>query len=80
VAPRHRTSAIGEDGMAERRYSDRDVAFILKRAVALEERQSEVESRHGVTLRDLKEIAKEVGIDPARVDEAATELDHQGSR
>jgi hypothetical protein len=66
--------------MAERRYSDQDVAFILKRAAALEERRSQVESPRGITLRDLREIAQEVGIDPALVDEAAAELDHQGSR
>ena len=66
--------------MSERRYSDRDVAFILKRAVALDDEKAPVESRHGITLPDLREIAEEVGIDPAMVDQAAEELNRQGSR
>ena len=66
--------------MAERRYSDRDVAFILKRAVALEDQGTQVETRHGITLPDLREIAQEVGIDPTMVDRAAEELNRQGSR
>jgi DNA-binding transcriptional regulator YhcF (GntR family) len=66
--------------MSERRYSDRDVAFILKRAVALDDEKAPVETRHGITLPDLREIAQEVGIDPAMVDQAADELNRQGSR
>ena len=66
--------------MSERRYSDRDVAFILKRAVALDDEKAPVETRHGITLPDLREIAQEVGIDPAMVDRAAEELNRQGSR
>jgi DNA-binding transcriptional regulator YhcF (GntR family) len=66
--------------MSERRYSDRDVAFILKRAVALDDEKAPAETRHGVTLPDLREIAGEVGIDPAMVDQAAEELNRQGSR
>jgi hypothetical protein len=66
--------------MSERRYSDRDVAFILKRAVALDDEKAPVETRHGITLPDLREIAQEVGIDPAMVDQAAEELNRQGSR
>lgn len=66
--------------MSERRYSDQDVAFILKRAVALDDEKAPVETRHGITLPDLREIAQEVGIDPAMVDQAAEELNRQGSR
>jgi DNA-binding transcriptional regulator YhcF (GntR family) len=66
--------------MSERRYSDRDVAFILKRAVALDDEKVAVETRHGITLPDLREIAQDVGIDPAMVDQAAEELNRQGSR
>ncbi len=66
--------------MSERRYSDRDVAFILKRAVALDDEKTTVETRHGITLPELREIAREVGIDPATVDQAAEELNRRGSR
>ena len=66
--------------MAMRRYSDRDIAFILKRAVELDEEKRRIEPGHGVTLQDLREIAQEVGIDPGMVEQAATELDQERSR
>ena len=65
--------------MAVRRYSDRDVALILKRAVELEDQRPQPESRLGVTLQDLREIAEGAGIDPSMVDAAAAELDRRGS-
>jgi hypothetical protein len=65
--------------MAVRRYSDREIAFILKRAVDLDEEKRRIEPGHGVTLEDLREIAKDVGIDPATVEMAATELDQHRS-
>jgi hypothetical protein len=66
--------------MAMRRYSDREIAFILKRAVDLDEEKRRVEPGHGITLQDLREIARDVGIDPAMVEQAATELDQVRSR
>jgi hypothetical protein len=66
--------------MAMRRYSDRDIAFILKRAVELDDQKRLIEPSQGVTLADLREIARDVGIDPSTVEQAATELDHDKSR
>ena len=65
--------------MAVRRYSDREIAFILKRAVELDEEKRKIEPGHGVTLQDLREIARDVGIDPTMVERAATELDQARS-
>lgn len=60
--------------MTERRFTDQDVALILRRAVDLD-RESGRESRgRGLSLEDLREIAVEVGVDPAMVSRAAEEL------
>ena len=66
--------------MALRRYSDHDVALILRRALELEEQRPRPDVPDGVTLADLREIAREVGIDPRMVEKAAAELDVSGSR
>lgn len=66
--------------MSLRRYSDHDVALILRRALELEEQRSRPEVPDGVTLADLREIAREVGIDPSMVEKAASELDVSGSK
>ncbi|MEQ9399215.1 MAG: hypothetical protein RJQ04_08575 [Longimicrobiales bacterium] len=58
-----------------RRFSDEEVARILRSAADLQERSSAhggVGSR-GLTLDDLRQVAAEVGIDPRFVDAAATE-------
>ncbi len=67
-----------------RRYGDKEVGLILKRAADLqrEEPASEVEGA-GLSLAELEEIAAEVGIDSRHIGRAATELDavasHSGS-
>jgi len=66
--------------MSLRRYSDHDVALILRRALELEEERVRPDVPDGVTLTDLTQIAREVGIDPAMVEKAAAELDVDGSR
>jgi len=55
------------------RYSDREVAQILRRAVALQEKQGAGTGR-GLSLEEMKEVAREVGVDPRFVVEAAHTL------
>lgn len=57
--------------MTERRYDEKEVALILRNAA---------ESRvggEGLSLRELKQIAAEVGIDPAAVEAAAGAIDRR---
>ncbi len=58
------------DHEAERRYTEQEVGLVLQRAAEIEERGSEAVAPHGVTLRELREIAREVGIRPEVIDEA----------
>ncbi len=64
----------------ERRYSEEEFGLILKRAIELDTRRSSLPQRApappvlppgGLTLREIQEIAAEVGVSPARVLEAA---------
>ena len=63
--------------MTERRFTDKEVALILRRASDLETRASSaaVASGRGLTLSDLREIAAEAGIDPELVSRAVTEME-----
>jgi hypothetical protein len=65
---------------SERRYSDKELALILK--LAAERSASSSESGgYGLTLAEIQQIAADAGIDPQHVIEAATALDTQhGSR
>ena len=58
--------------VTERRYDEEEVAIILQRAA-----ESRVGSAEGLTLAQLKEIAADVGIDPAAVEAAAGSLDRR---
>jgi hypothetical protein len=57
----------------DRRFSDREVREILERAVRKTTSRELVRSG-GHSLSDLKAIAREVGIDPHRLEEAAREV------
>ena len=63
--------------MTERRFTDRQIGLILKRAVELEETSSSgaLPSARGLTLGELQEIAVEAGINPAMVGRAAAEME-----
>jgi hypothetical protein len=63
--------------MTERRFTDKEVALILRRAADLETRTSStaLASARGLTLSDLREIAAEAGIDPDLVSRAVTEME-----
>lgn len=57
-----------------RRFTDREVALILKRATDLEETDAP-ESAGGLSLDDLREIAREVGISSNAIERAVASLD-----
>jgi hypothetical protein len=65
--------------MTERRYGEDEVREILSLATTGDARdQSQVTESAGLTLHDLKRIGQEVGIDPARIADAASKLDTRG--
>jgi hypothetical protein len=57
--------------MTERRYNDEEVALILREASQVQEGEGRGE---GLSLAQLKQIATEVGLDPAAVEAAARRL------
>lgn len=57
-----------------RRFTDREVALVLKRASDLDEAESP-EAAGGLSLHDLREIAREVGISPSAIDRAVASLE-----
>lgn len=62
--------------MTERRYSDEEVALILREASEVQEGGRRAGTESGLTLAQLKEIAGEVGLDPSSVESAALRLIH----
>ncbi len=58
-------------------YSDQETSAILKRAGEMQATQSPEET-HGLSLDELQQIAKEVGLDPNFVAAAAAELENAG--
>jgi hypothetical protein len=67
----------GGNPMTERRFTDREVALILRRSVEIEERSQskDLPAARGLTLKELQEVAGEVGLDPTVVSRAAAELE-----
>ena len=67
--------------MTDRRFTDREIGLILKRAVELEESSPTkgLSIARGLSLTELQEIAREAGIDPGMVGRAVTELDGRRS-
>ena len=56
-----------------RRFTDREVATVLRKAVEIDERRGR-EAGQALSLEDLREIAREVGISPGAMDEAVRAL------
>jgi len=56
-----------------RRFTDQEVALVLKRAAEVEERRA-LSSAKGLTLAELQDIAREVGLSPEAIAEAVTGL------
>jgi hypothetical protein len=63
--------------MTNRRFTDKEVALILRRASDLEKQSSStaLSKDAGLTLEELKEIAEEAGIDPGLVGRAVAEME-----
>jgi hypothetical protein len=60
-----------EPPIDERRFTDREIREILQRAVEKGPADALSANRGGLSLAELKAIGKEVGIDPARLEDAA---------
>ncbi|MEO8563478.1 MAG: hypothetical protein ABI601_15470 [bacterium] len=58
-----------------RRFSEKEVAHIIKRASELQQEEAPAESTNGMSLAELEQVAREAGLDPALVRRAATDLD-----
>lgn len=58
-----------------RRFSEKEVAHIIKRASELQQEEAPTESTNGMSLAELEQVAREAGLDPALVRRAATDLD-----
>lgn len=61
-----------------KRYSDKEVSALIKRATELQEEESAPRrgtSEAGMTLAELQEIAAEAGIDPKLIQRAAAQVD-----
>ncbi len=70
---------MSEIPSGSRRYSEKEVGLILRRATELQRAEPYAEDPTGLTLAELQEVAGEVGIDPRYLQRAAAELDTAGS-
>ncbi|MEE9185137.1 MAG: hypothetical protein V3U39_11790 [Acidimicrobiia bacterium] len=64
-----------ESGEHRRRYGDKEVGLILKRAAELQGQAPASAPGGGLSLHELEEIAAEAGINPGSLRRAAAELD-----
>lgn len=65
--------------MTERRYSEDEVAAIFERAASAQQAaRRQLRPGEGMTLADLQEIGREVGLPPESVAQAAQSLDQAG--
>jgi len=64
-----------EGPFGSRRYNEKEVALLLKRASDLQRTVPTARDRTGLTLHELEEIATEAGLDAALLRRAAAELD-----
>jgi hypothetical protein len=60
---------------ASRRFNEKEVALIIKRASELQQTETTAESSTGMSLAELEQVAREAGLDPELVRRAATDLD-----
>jgi hypothetical protein len=61
--------------LPSRRFNEKEVAHIIKRASELQQDEAPAESSAGMSLAELEQVAREAGLDPALVRRAATDLD-----
>jgi hypothetical protein len=66
---------------AEKKFSEEEVALIIKRAAELQQTEAiEEEKGTSLTLSEVEQIAREAGIDPALIRRAAQTLDRPAER
>ncbi len=68
--------------MANRIFSEEEVQKLIKRAAELEAERSVAgrsSSENGLTIRELKDIASNAGLDPQLIEQAASEMDSTSS-
>src|SRR5215207_6208162 len=53
--------------LPSRRFNEKEVAQIIKRASELQQEDSPIESSAGMSLVELEQVAREAGLDPALV-------------
>lgn len=53
-----------------RRFTDQEVALVLQRAAEIEERRATTSPSRGLTVKELRDIARDVGLSPEVIDEA----------
>jgi hypothetical protein len=58
-----------------RRFNEKEVAQIIKRASELQQEEAPSASTNGMSLAELEQVAREAGLDPALVRRAANDLD-----
>jgi hypothetical protein len=66
---------MSETHLPARRYDDKEIARLLKRATELQAQEPHTPEHEGLTLRELEIIAREAGIDAGLLHQAAAELD-----
>jgi len=64
--------------MSDRRFTDREVALVLRRAAELDKASPGGGTGRGLSVEELREIAAEVGIEPSLVTRAVEELESRG--
>lgn len=77
VPPRAHRFVVMPDAAADRKFSEEEVALIIKRAAEMQSEQVEQsDTGHALTLSEVEDIAKEAGIDSRLIRRAAQSLDH----
>lgn len=71
-------SLVDNAPIEDRRFSDKEMREILKKAVESASGSTSLARQDGHSLADLRAIAAEVGIDPARLEEAARAVAGRG--
>ena len=67
-----------DSSSGNRRFNDEEVALIIKRAAELQQtEQVAQDATSSLSLKEVEDIAKEAGIDPALIRRAATTLDQR---
>ena len=63
------------ENTTSRRFNEKEVALIIKRASELQQNETTAESSTGMSLAELEQVAREAGLDPELVRRAAADLD-----